>query len=68
MGSGVTDLRVVGLGGKKGVSLLFLEEWIGLMAQVLFGYELRMFLSSVAKKDHQWFQMQDSEHGNVAQK
>lgn len=35
---------------------------------MLFGYELEVFLSSVAKKDHQWFEMQDSEHGNVAQK
>lgn len=56
-----------GVGGKRSFAS-FLEEWIGLMPQVLLGYELRMFLSSVAKKDHQWFKMQDSEHGNVAQK
>lgn len=56
-----------GFGGKRGFPSV-LEEWIGLMSQVLLGYELRMFLSPVAKKDHQWFKMQDSEHGNVAQK
>lgn len=56
-----------GFGGKNGVLFLFLAEWTGLMAQVLFGSELRMFSSSAAKKDRQWLQMQESEHGNVAE-
>lgn len=55
-------------GGEKRGFACFLEKWIGLMPQVLLGYELKMFLGSVAKKDHQWFKMQDSEHVNMAQK
>lgn len=67
MGSWSDRSGMLGL-GKKGDFAAFLEEWIGLRPQVLLGSELRMFLSPVARKDHQWFKMQDSEHGNVAQK